>query len=289
MPLGRAGAGPRLHILFREPFASKSHTKAAKWSNTLAERFEPRYFSLFFSVSSAWPQRARSRSRYDPGRGLLLRGTLVTMDDRHSVVGNGSVLVRQDQIVAVWQGDEPPRGTPVDNAVVVDFGPTALIFPGMINLHNHPTYDVLRLWPAPSSDVQPTLGRPLGTEPYANRYQWNGVLGTSPEHRRLVNSPQLALALAQALGLEIELVKYAQVLALVGGETTNEGALPNPATDALLARNVEKSEFWSPAHPVFRSLDRQPHRHRFGWSARPDEIEPGRCLDRAPRRGRTRR
>ena len=63
------------------------------------------------------------------------------MDDRHSVVGNGSVLVRQDQIVAVWQGDEPPRGTPVDNAVVVDFGPTALIFPGMINLHNHPTYN----------------------------------------------------------------------------------------------------------------------------------------------------
>jgi hypothetical protein len=39
------------------------------------------------------------------------------------------------------------------------------------------------------------------------------------------------------------MVKYAQVLALVGGETSNEGALPNPATDGLLARNVESPKF----------------------------------------------
>ena len=116
-------------------------------------------------------------------------------------------------------------------------------FPALINLHNHPTYDVLRLWPTPSSDIQSTLGRPLGTEPYGNRYQWNGTFATSVEYLRLVQTPQLALVLAQGLGLEAEVVKYAQVLALVGGETSNEGALPNPATDGLLARNVESPNF----------------------------------------------
>ena len=91
--------------------------------------------------------------------------------------------------------------------------------------------------------VQSTLGRPLGTEPYDNRYQWNGTFATSPEYLRLVQTPQLALVLAQGLGIEPEVVKYAQVLALVGGETSNEGALPNPATDGLLARNVESPNF----------------------------------------------
>lgn len=51
---------------------------------------------------------------FDPSRGLVLRGTVVTMDDRHSVIDDGSVLVRDDRIVAVWQGELPPAGTPVN-------------------------------------------------------------------------------------------------------------------------------------------------------------------------------
>jgi|ERR1700719_699706 hypothetical protein len=43
----------------------------------------------------------------DPSQGLVLRGTVVTMDDRHSVIEDGSVLVRGDRIVAVWQGEQP--------------------------------------------------------------------------------------------------------------------------------------------------------------------------------------
>jgi imidazolonepropionase-like amidohydrolase len=55
----------------------------------------------------------------------------VTMDDEHTVIEDGSVLVRKDRIIALWQGKQPPFG----NAGIVDFGPSALIFPGMINLH----------------------------------------------------------------------------------------------------------------------------------------------------------
>jgi hypothetical protein len=134
------------------------------------------------------------------------------------------------RIIALWQGENPPFGTPVSDAQIVDFGPTALILPGMINLHDHPTFDMLRLWPAPSSDVQPNYGRPLGTEPYADRYQWNDMLGVStPEFKRLVQNPQLALVLG--LNLNTEMVKYAKVKALAGGETTMQGAIPSPETD----------------------------------------------------------
>src|ERR1700722_20986051 len=187
---------------------------------------------------------AKSLPPFNPARGLVLRGTVVTMNDQHTVIENGSVLVRNDRIVALWQGPNPPFGTSVGDAEIVDFGPTALIFPGMINLHDHPTFDMLRLWPAPSSNAQPTLGRPLGTEPYANRYQWNDMLGFSPpEFRRLVENPQLALVSNLGLNLDTEMVKYAKVKALVGGETTMQGAVPSPETDGVLARNAESENF----------------------------------------------
>jgi 5-methylthioadenosine/S-adenosylhomocysteine deaminase len=202
------------------------------------------FAAFFISITRSFGDFANSLPPFDPARGLVLRGTIVTMNDQHTVIENGSVLVRNDRIVALWQGPNPPFGTPVGDAEILDFGPTALIFPGMINLHDHPTFDMLRLWPAPSSNAQPTLGRPLGTEPYANRYQWNDMLGFSPpEFRRLVENPQLALVSNLGLNLNTEMVKYAKVKALVGGETTMQGAVPSPETDGVLARNAESANF----------------------------------------------
>ena len=57
---------------------------------------------------------------FDSSRGLVLRVSVVTMDDRHSVIEDGRVLVRGDRIVAVWQGERPPAGTQVDGAVRVE-------------------------------------------------------------------------------------------------------------------------------------------------------------------------
>jgi 5-methylthioadenosine/S-adenosylhomocysteine deaminase len=180
---------------------------------------------------------------FDPARGMILRGTVVTMDDEHRVLEHGSVLVREDRIVAIWEGRQAPRGTAVGDAITVDLGPSALIFPGLIDLHDHPTYGVLHAWPAPSSHVQPALGRPLGTEPYANRYQWNRMMGAAPpEERRLLDSPQVALS-PQGLDLHAEVVKYHEVEAILGGETTLQGAPPLAATDGVLARNVESPNF----------------------------------------------
>ncbi len=187
---------------------------------------------------------APAQQTFDPSMGILLRGTVVTMDAAGTILHNGSVLVRNGKIVATWQGAKIPDGTLVGSAVEVDLGPKALIFPGLINLHNHPTYDMLELWPAPLSHAQPSLGRPLGTEPYANRYQWNIVGVTSPpEFRRLVDSPQALLNSSMGLNLFPEVGKYAEVKAMLGGETAIQGGPLDPTVDNILIRNVDHFNF----------------------------------------------
>jgi 5-methylthioadenosine/S-adenosylhomocysteine deaminase len=181
---------------------------------------------------------------FDPARGIVLHGVVVTMDPAGTILQNGNVLVRSGKIIAVWRGAKPPAGTAIDDAVDLDFGPRTVIVPGLINLHNHPSFDMVHLWPAPSSHVQADRGRPLGTEPYANRYQWNQVGVTSPpEYRRLVGTPADLLTSSIGLGLLPEVVKYAEVKAILGGETAFQGASQNSASDNILIRNVDNLNF----------------------------------------------
>jgi cytosine/adenosine deaminase-related metal-dependent hydrolase len=178
------------------------------------------------------------------GRGVILHGTVVTMDAAGTILHNGGVLVRNGKILATWQGANTPEGVAIENAVVIDLGPKALIFPGLINLHNHPTFDMLEIWPTPSSHIQAALGRPLGTEPYANRYQWNMVGITSPpEFRRLVDSPQSLLNSPIGLNLYPEVGKYAKVKAMLGGETALQGGPLDPRVDNVLIRSVDDFNF----------------------------------------------
>jgi 5-methylthioadenosine/S-adenosylhomocysteine deaminase len=207
-------------------------------SNVLLRFFGCALFAIIALTASI------AQQTFDPSTGILLRGTVVTMDSARTILNNGNVLVRNGKIVAAWQGARVPAGTPVNNAVVVDLGSAGLIFPGLINLHNHPVFDMLELWPSPSSHVQAALGRPLGTEPYANRYQWNMIGITSPpEFRRLVDSPQLLLNSPIGLNLYPEVGKYAEVQALLGGETASQGGPLDPRVDNILIRNVDDVNF----------------------------------------------
>jgi cytosine/adenosine deaminase-related metal-dependent hydrolase len=168
------------------------------------------------------------------------------MDAAGTILHNGNVLIRDGKIVATWIGAVPPKGTLLGNAVQIDLGSKGVIFPGLINLHDHPTFDMLELWPAPSSHVQENLGRPLGTEPYANRYQWNGMMASSvqpPEFRRLVDTPSSLLNSPIGLNLYPEVGKYAEVKAMLGGETAFQGGPADPRVDSILIRNVDDVNF----------------------------------------------
>ena len=184
-------------------------------------------------------------ARWEPERGILIEGaTVVTMDEDHTVIPHGRVLVRNERIVAVWQGPVPPEGVAVGDASVVRAGPQDLLFPGLINLHGHPRENYLHAWPAPSSHALPAQGK-AGTDPYANRYQWGGGGSPTapPELARLVSNPADVLAEDLGLGLGGEIVKYAEVASLLGGETAIQGAAPNPESDGVLIRNVDNDVF----------------------------------------------
>ena len=135
-------------------------------SGTIERLPDPLGFLVYLLVCSLASISVLAQSPFNDARGMVLRGTVVTMDGAGTILHNGNVLVRNGKIVATWEGPQPPAGTPVGDATVIDLGPKALIFPGLINLHNHPTYNVLHTWPAPSSHVQPSL-RPD---------TWNGTL-----------------------------------------------------------------------------------------------------------------
>ena len=175
---------------------------------------------------------------------ILLEGTVVTMNSARAVIPNGRVLVRDGRIVAVWRGAAPPPGVDVTGAVRPPLGPHAYIYPGLINLHDHPFFGVLPLWQPPRSHAQPALGRPLGTEPYSNRYQWGGASLTQPEEAaRLISNPSTILTDGAALGRSVDVVKFAKARMILGGTTTTQGAGSNAAYDALLARTVEAVNF----------------------------------------------
>ena len=178
-------------------------------------------------------------------RGLLLRGTVVTMDGHDRVLRNGNVLVRGGKVISLWRAGHRPPAVRVGRPVVV--APRrALIYPGLINLHDHPLWSMVPPWAPSASDAQPAFGRPAGTEPYANRYQWNGQKGfndPSEEQQRRVRAPQAVLTEPSGLGLATEAVKWAELRALLGGQTADQGADGDPATDNLLARNVDGFNF----------------------------------------------
>jgi 5-methylthioadenosine/S-adenosylhomocysteine deaminase len=168
---------------------------------------------------------------------LLLEGTVVTMSDAHTVIPNGRVLVRGGIILAIWAAPNKPAGLNTSDARVVKGG---LIFPGLINIHDHPAFDVLPLWPPPSSHAQPYVGRPTGREPYGDRYQWGTT--SPPEYRRLVQAPHDALTSRDALNLARQVIVHEEVRDALGGETATQGE-PTDAPNGLLIRNVDGTNF----------------------------------------------
>lgn len=195
--------------------------------------------SFILMMSAAVPRRVVAAGSNPP---ILLEGTIVTMNASRDVIHNGRVLVRNGRIEAVWKGDKTPKGLDLTGVVRTPLGKHAYIYPGLINLHDHPFYDVLPLWQPPSSHQQPAAGRPLGTEPYANRYQWNSG-ARPPEVLRLVANPSTMLTESTGLGRLVDVIKFGRARMILGGTTTTQGGGSNPAYDSLLARNVEAVNF----------------------------------------------
>ena len=135
---------------------------------------------------------------------------------------------------AVWLGDDGrvaavtrgrtrgPAGFAA--APVLDVG-SALVLPGLIDLHNHLAYNTLPLWTEP--------GR---TTPFAHHNSWPRAANYAPE----VTWPAYAFITA----CPQELLAYVETVAIVGGTTTIQGSPPkNRPRNGWLVRNAEDETF----------------------------------------------
>ena len=152
-----------------------------------------------------------------------LRGRIVTMDARSTVLSDGVVWIAEAAIAAITQaGDPAPAG--FDGVTVLDTGGT--VFPGLIELHNHIAYNVLPLWQVP--------------KPYTNRNTW----GNSDQYHQLVTAPMKTIG--EATDLLPALVRYVECKALLGGVTTTQGIALFSAPGVRryyrgIVRNVEET------------------------------------------------
>lgn len=175
----------------------------------------------------------KKKGPVDPltGPKLALAGRVVTMDDAFSVVTHAIVYIEKGQIVAVQDRAQP---APADFAgvTVVETGGT--LFPGLIELHNHLSYDVLRPW-----------------APIPQRFEHRGQWPDHKDYRSLISGPMTVLGkYKDAQGrypFLPAIVRYVECKCLLGGVTTSQGVKLNsnagiPRFYRGLVRNVEQTD-----------------------------------------------
>ncbi len=162
-----------------------------------------------FTVLAILPA-SRPRFAAEPPR-YALRATLVTPSE---VIESGLIRWSGGRIEAVERG--------YTGADVIDID--GVVFPGLIDLHNHLTWNVLPRWKPP---------RVL-----SNRYEWLDL----PDYALALSGPHYALTGA---GLGCAMNRYGEIKALVNGATATVGSLSNAAENACILGLVRNLDFAS--------------------------------------------
>ena len=150
----------------------------------------------------------------------VLEGRIATMGPR-GVIDDGRIYLQGRLIKAVGSATDPvPPG--FANAPSVATGGT--IYPGLIELHNHLSYNAMPLWEVPTK--------------YSNNAQWRG----GEDYSRRITKPSQVLG--QSPGVLQALVRYVECRAMLGGVTSTQGITLANASSLTrhfkgLVRNVE--------------------------------------------------
>jgi len=154
---------------------------------------------------------------------FALGGKIVTMDDQDTVYEKGVIYIEKNKIVAV-QSSPSQIPTGFENVPVIKTGGT--IYPGLIELHNHLSYNILPLWDVPKI--------------FTNRGQW----ARHPEKRKLITAPMHVLG--RTPGYIEAIVRYVECKCLVAGVTTSQGITLSSSSKIKayysgVVRNVERT------------------------------------------------
>ncbi|HET6371968.1 MAG TPA: lamin tail domain-containing protein [Candidatus Polarisedimenticolia bacterium] len=159
-------------------------------------------------------------------RRYLLSGTLVTMDETLPVpdrVFTGTLYVQGNRIIDVLHDADP---VPAYASGAVAVNTRGLIFPGLMNIHDHIGFNTIPHWDVPAlmHDVS----------------DWTSL----DDYRRHVRYVQDILIGSNYYDLLPEVGKYAEVKALAAGTTAEQGSFPtSPGFTNHLARNVDLTNF----------------------------------------------
>lgn len=182
--------------------------------------------------ATAGPRAAVKPQPIDPltGGKLALAGRVVTMDDAFTVKDDGVIYIDQGQIVGVQDRQQP---APAGFEAVVPVRLDGTIFPGLIELHNHLSYNALPLW-----------------SPVPKRFEHRGQWSDHTDYRRLISGPMTVVGeYRDAMGkasLLAPLVRYVECKCLLGGVTTTQGIMlsSNAGVQRFyrgIVRNVEQT------------------------------------------------
>jgi cytosine/adenosine deaminase-related metal-dependent hydrolase len=143
-------------------------------------------FVCLLTLCTGWVIQAQDRT-------IVISGTVVTPE---KVLNKGWVVIKHKKISAV--SDTLPQE---ENAILVDTND--LIFPGFVDLHNHPMYAMFEPWNAGKL--------------FDNRYEWRSLQKYKDEistpARNIQDDPQGFCDIAE----------FAEVQAITGGTTTFSG------------------------------------------------------------------
>ncbi|MPR08864.1 amidohydrolase family protein [Microvirga tunisiensis] len=163
-------------------------------------------------------------NKLSPPSRLVLRGRIVTMDEAFNVIPDGLLAIEDKHIVHCAPSDQPLPG---DFAAHKPIDVNGTIYPGLFELHNHPSYNAIPLWAVPAA--------------YQRRKQWQDAA----KYERFVKNPATLLTHDPLSNNARAVIRFVESRALLGGVTTTQGLsilkMDNneKAAYAGLVRNVE--------------------------------------------------
>lgn len=166
----------------------------------------------------------------------VLIGRIVTMDAKGTVHTRGAICIEADRIAAVVAN---PAHVPDAFTGIAAVETRGTIFPGLIELHNHLSYNFLPLWSVPKL--------------YTNRNQWREK---EPDYPISVSLPAKVIGANADIDYPRSIARFVECRSLLGGTTTTQGlsASSNGGKKWYqgLTRNVE-----APGDPAFPAASGQ--------------------------------
>ena len=153
------------------------------------------------------------------------------MDDAFTIKADAVVYIDRGAIVAVRDRAEP---APIGFDGITPLSTGGTIYPGLIELHNHLSYNALPLW-----------------SPVPKLFQHRGQWPDHPDYRKLISGPMTVVGQYRDTqgnaALLAPLVRYVECKCLLGGVTTSQGVMlsSNAGVQRFyrgIVRNVEQTD-----------------------------------------------